>query len=136
MLIFKWWRAIIIIILILPLPELPRWYGHFAKEGVLDVIILVVIVVIVAGVSKGCSIDGGTDGSSVPFADSLRHRLSQRGEDEGDLNGGKSTGNGWGRGSLIQAAPDGGQLTNFPPLVRREMAAYPTTPDAGTDATR
>jgi hypothetical protein len=37
---------------------------------------------------------------------------------------------------LVRAAPDGGKLTAFPPLVRREMTAFPTTPDAGTDATR
>ena len=37
---------------------------------------------------------------------------------------------------LVRAAPDGGKLTDFPSLVRREMTAFPTTPDAGTDATR
>ncbi len=79
----------------MPLPQLPRRYGHFAEEEVLDVVVLVVVVVVnVTGVGKGRSIDGGMDGSSAPVADSLRRRLSQRGEDEGDLNGGRSTGNG------------------------------------------
>jgi hypothetical protein len=96
LLIFKWWR-IVLIIIVLPLPQLPRRYGHFAEEEVLDVVVLVVVVlvvVIVTGVGKGRSIDGGMDGSSAPVADFLRHRLLQRGEDEGDLNGGRSTGNG------------------------------------------
>ena len=36
----------------------------------------------------------------------------------------------------VRAAPDGGKLMDFPPLVRWEMTAFPTTPDAGTDAMR
>jgi hypothetical protein len=36
----------------------------------------------------------------------------------------------------VRAAPDGGKLMDLPPLVRWEMTAFPTTPDAGTDAMR
>ena len=34
----------------------------------------------------------------------------------------------------VQAAPDGGKLTDLPPLVRREMTAFLPTADTGTDA--
>jgi hypothetical protein len=34
----------------------------------------------------------------------------------------------------VRAAPDGGKLTDFPPLVQLDLTAFLTTADAGTDA--
>jgi hypothetical protein len=36
----------------------------------------------------------------------------------------------------VQAAPDGGKLTDLPPLVQWEMTAFLPTADTGTDAVR
>jgi hypothetical protein len=36
----------------------------------------------------------------------------------------------------VQAAPDGGKLTDIPPLVRQDLTEILTTADAGTDAAR
>ncbi len=68
-----------------PLASLTVW-------GVLDLV--------VAGVNKGRYIDGDTDGSSAPIANSLRRGLLQRGKDGGDLGGGgkRSPGIGCGGG--------------------------------------
>jgi hypothetical protein len=70
--------------------------------GVLDVVL--------AGVDKGCCINGGMDGSSAPVADSLRHRLLQRGKDGGlDLSGGGKRSTGIGRGGGLPSPSSAGR---------------------------
>ncbi len=77
-----------------PLASLTVW-------GVLDLV--------VAGVNKGRCINGGTDGSSAPVANSLRCGLLQRGKDGGDLSGGGKRSIGIGRGGGLPSPSSAGQ---------------------------
>ncbi len=97
-----------------------------------------VLDLVVARVNKGRCINGGTDGSSASVANPLRRRLLQRGEDGGDLSGGGKRSTGIGHGGRLPSLGSAGRdkLTDFPPLVQRDLTAFLTTADAGTDAAR
>ncbi len=68
-----------------------------------------VLNVVVTEVDKGRCIDGGTDGSSAPVADSLKRGLLQRGKDGGDLSGGGKRSTGIGHGSGLPSPSSAGR---------------------------
>ncbi len=86
-----------------------RHHHHYRVPPPASLTVWGVLDVVVAGVGNGCCIDGGTDGSSAPIANSLRRELLQRGKDGGDLSGGGKRSTGICRGGRLPSLSSAGR---------------------------